>query len=569
MIFCGVKLTHDGAIALIENDKLIFSIEMEKMNNNRRYEEISDTSIIADILERYGYSVDDVDYFIIDGWGGTNPDELAVQPRLKIGAENNILSAVNMGVNYELDIVHYREKLINDSILLTKKFKGLKIKEHSVSYESCLHVTSHVLGAYCTAHFAKNEEDSYVLVWDGGMFPRLYFIHENGVENLGPIFLLIGNIYTIFSQHFGPFKVNGKFAKDDLSIAGKVMAYIAKGVVNEELIKIYQDIYSSGFGRIMGYANDFGNEFKSVVQGEGYKDEDILLSFHVFIERLLIEKLNKKVKRHGFKSRNICFTGGCALNIKWNSAIRSMDIFDDVYVPPFPNDSGSAIGAALVGMYKYNKTKYLKWDVYSGCKLENMPKMNNAWVVKDFSIENLAKLIYKKNEPVVILNESCELGPRALGNRSILGNPFSLDMKKILNIIKEREGYRPVAPICLEEFAKELFIPGSKDPYMIFDHKVNPNWLEKIPAIVHLDNTARLQTVNNSQNPNIHNLLDEYRKISGLPLLCNTSANFNGKGFFPDVKSVMEWGKVNYIWSDFKLYEKTQKINFKDLLKDK
>ena len=132
-------------------------------------------------------------------------------------------------------------------------------------------------------------------------------------------------------------------------------------------------------------------------------------------------------------------------------------------------------------------------------------------------------------------------------------------MKKVLNGIKNREDYRPVAPICLEEDAKDIFEPGSRDPYMLFDHKVRPEWKERIPAICHLDGTARLQTVNEMENPVIFSLLTEYKKLSGIPLLCNTSANLNGKGFFPDIASAVQWDQVNYVWSGGAIYEKVKK----------
>jgi carbamoyltransferase len=101
-----------------------------------------------------------------------------------------------------------------------------------------------------------------------------------------------------------------------------------------------------------------------------------------------------------------------------------------------------------------------------------------------------------------------------------------------------------------------IFEPGTPDPYMLFDHKVKEEWREKIPAVVHLDNTARLQTVNRQQNETVYRILAEFRRITGVPLLCNTSANLNGSGFFPDLRSAQQWGKIPHIWSDNVLYIK-------------
>jgi carbamoyltransferase len=197
----------------------------------------------------------------------------------------------------------------------------------------------------------------------------------------------------------------------------------------------------------------------------------------------------------------------------------------------------------------------LEWDVYCGPELE-APDMLSGWQKYEVTIGEVAAILHTSGEPVICLQGRAEIGPRALGNRSILASPATHEMKNVLNRVKDREPYRPVAPICMEEHAHQIFNPGSPDPYMLFDHRVREGWEEKVPAICHLDGTARLQTISQSQNALVYELLSEFKRLSGLPLLCNTSANYNGKGFFPDVKSVMEWGQVNFIWSKGYLYIK-------------
>ncbi len=567
MIICGLKLTHDGSIAVIDDGKLIFSIELEKINNNPRYTSIEDTYLISEILKNNGYEIRDIDYFAIDGWGGYDQEALAIQPRLKVNKNTNVLTAYNKGNIYNLDIAQYREKLLKHSVLQEWRFDGLKIGAHNIAYYSYLHVTGHIMSAYCTSPFARNNESSFILVWDGGMYPRAYYfdVSTKTIENLGPLFLLIGNIYTIFSQHFGPFKVEGNFAKDDLSIAGKVMAYIALGECRKELYHIFNDIYVNNYNNPMGFANIFANEVKRRIGDSVYSDEDILNTFHYYLEDLLINKLKKKISKHKDKVKNLCFVGGCALNIKWNMAIRKSGIFNQVYVPPFPNDSGSAIGVACASMYHRQGNTLLKWNVYSGPQILNNGSAS-GWIKKACSIKQLARIIHENNEPVVFFNSRSELGPRALGNRSILAPANTAKMKDVLNYVKKREPYRPVSPICLEEKAPVIFDPGTSDPYMLFDHMVRPEWLEKIPAVCHLDGSSRLQTVNFQQNELIAELLIEYEKHSGIPLLCNTSANLNGKGFFPDVLSATQWGRLNYVWCENALFEKRDKINLFSLV---
>ncbi len=559
MKICGLKMTHDGAVCLIEDDQLIFSVELEKLNNNPRYEMIEETAIIETILNEHGYAVSDIDHFAIDGWGGYNSKELAIQPRLRIGEDHNYLSATHNGEQFELKVAQYQERSLENNLTTGLHFDGLHINSQSFSYSSYLHVTGHIFSAYSTSPFAKTNENAFVLVWDGGMFPNLYHINakDKTITPHGPIFLLIGNIYTIFSQHFGPFKVMGKFAKDDLSIAGKVMAYIAKGQCRIELFPIFDTIIKKGFENIMGFANVFANDFKEALKDlpETYSDEDILRTFHEFLDQLLIDKLSKKIKRINNDTTNLCIAGGCALNIKWNSSIRNSGVFSHVYVPPFPNDSGSAIGTACAKRFELTGDLNLKWDVYSGPMIiKNEPA--EGWDSKSCSIAELAKLLHEETEPVVFLNDKAELGPRALGNRSIIAAANSTEIKEILNKAKNREAYRPVSPICLEAYAKDLFIPGFSDQFMLFDHQIRPDWMDKVPGIIHLDNSARLQTVNNDQNPVVFELLTEYQRLSAIPLLCNTSANYNGTGFFPDVYSATKWNRTNYVWCDNTLYFK-------------
>ncbi|MFL5748598.1 MAG: carbamoyltransferase N-terminal domain-containing protein [Niastella sp.] len=546
MTICGFKLTHDGSIALIDGNQLVFCYEMEKLNNSPRYSPFNiSMDQVREIFSLHGYDFDRVDKWVIDGWTPHEP----------------VFIDLGKG-NIPVDLAGYGSFIVKENVMQPVHFELQS--ENREKYNSYLHVSGHIAAAYCTSPMAKAGVDSYILIWDGGMYPQLFYYYSstNKVENLGALFPIIGNIYGIFAQHFGPFKVNKEVVTDELNIAGKVMAYIAKGVYIKEMIPVFGSIYKEYAHRGMDFARDFAREFIKKTKHLQYRPEDILHTFHVYIEQLLVSALVAKVKKREDRTRNLCFAGGSALNIKWNSAIRNSGVFATVWIPPFPNDAGSAIGTACCEMIHETGVNCLNWDVFSGPSVINDAAVS-GWSKKPVTIDALALLLFLENEPVVFLNERAELGPRALGNRSILSPATPAQMKQVLNHIKHREDYRPVAPICLEEDAKDIFEPGIRDPYMLFDHQVKPEWKERIPAVCHLDGTARLQTVNESENPVMFRLLSEYKKLSGIPLLCNTSANHNGKGFFPDVSSAMNWGKVNYVWSGGALYEKTEKIIFK------
>ncbi|MEC0090202.1 carbamoyltransferase N-terminal domain-containing protein [Paenibacillus macquariensis] len=543
MLYCGIKLTHDGCIAVIEDNRLVFSHEVEKFNNNKRYSEIPDTNFITEVLGMNGYGVSDINLYSIDGWAGLKESEVRVRSN---GTELNVI------------VAPYREASLSADSLKTYEGNGFIIDGQSLAYTSYLHSTTHIFSTYCASPFSEKSDPCYMLVYDGGMYPRLYYFDpaQGKLENLGPLFMFMGNIYSLFSLHFKPFFNEGSGPRvDDLSVAGKVMAYIALGQVREDLIQMFGRVYEKHFSPSLEFSWTFSQEVQRQVTEQGIPHADVLASFHQYLERMLVNCLNERIRKHGRKSRYFGFVGGCSLNIKWNSAIRNSGLFDEMFVSPFTNDTGTAIGVACCERYKQTGKVRLDWSVYSGPAIvKNEPA--EGWSSRNCSIHELASLLHVTQDPVVFLSGNAELGPRALGNRSILAAAVQPQMKDRMNEIKCREGYRPVSPICLEKRASMIFSPGTRDPYMLFDHKLRDEWAERIPAIRHLDGTARLQTVGPNDNERIYELLQEYERLSGIPVLCNTSANTLGSGFFPDVRSATEWNGTKYVWCDETLYEK-------------
>jgi carbamoyltransferase len=564
MIICGVKLTHDAAVALIDDGRLVFSIELEKLNNNRRYSEMPDLALLPEILSSRGYRMEDVDRFVLDGWHGSG-QAWRGDPLIARRSGDRALS---------LEVAAYNELSLKENILARKHLAGrLPIGGRAYDYESYMHVAGHVLGTYCASPFARANEPSYVLVWDGGQYPRLYYVDpvRRSVQNKGHLFFFLGTIYGIMGHYFGPYaKTDAELEEDrrkqDLegyfggySVAGKIMSYIALGAVQPDLLSELPQIHRRELEVTNTFEHRFMRALKAHVKDKGYSDADVLLTQHTFLQGLLVSGLEQKVQKDRLSPQNFCFSGGSALNIKWNSAIRQSGLFRATWVPPFPNDSGSALGAACCEMVSQLGKTALEWSVYSGPELiVNDPAP--GWRRGPCTLGDLARLLAAEGEPVVFLNGAAELGPRALGNRSIVAPATDPAMKDTLNRVKKRERFRPVAPICMEEHAPRIFDPGCHDPFMLFDHLVRDDWKSVVPAICHLDGTARLQTVSERDNPAMYELLTAYHEITGIPLLCNTSANINGSGFFPDVHSATRWGGVNYVWCGGALYEKEERV---------
>ena len=552
MVVCGLKITHDGGIALIDDGRLVFSIEAEKLDNAERHTTFRDLNEALRVLRSFGYRLSDVDQVCIDGWS----------PIDRILKWN--------GHDVSIKVAPYRRGLVS----------GDPMQEYAYSvcdlpYRSYPHYTGHVLSGYCFSPFAARGESSFVLAWDGTMFPYLYFVDReaNQVKPIGVLFNLIGNAYQIVAHRYQPFDGPIDDWRRLFSLPGKVMAFVARGQVREEIVQEFEGLYQEACAvAFEGRASLDDDEYTELVgrrihdlmsrtlPSPGHPHEDALASWQAFVERLLVRSLGQILDRTDRAwPRNLILVGGCALNIKWNRAIRTSGLVEEVWVPPFPNDSGAAIGAACCGWVARKGLTPIQWSVYSGPAL-GLGQVDPEWASRPCTVAQLAAVLHESEEPVVFLSGRAELGPRALGARSILASPRRGAMKNLLNTIKGREDYRPVAPVCLEHRAREVFDPGDRDPYMLFDHVVRRDWASRVPAICHEDGTARVQTVSAADHPVLFELLLEYERRSGVPVLCNTSANWPGKGFFPDVASAVAWGKAPSVWADGKLYARSRSL---------
>lgn len=234
---------------------------------------------------------------------------------------------------------------------------------------------------------------------------------------------------------------------------------------------------------------------------------------------------------------NLCLAGGVALNCVLNAVLRDKGPFKNIWVQPAAGDAGTALGAAL-------------WvDLQERAGAERNFTMNHVYWGPEFEDKDIedflrwTKVPYRKMENVAeetaaILAQDkvigwyqgrMEFGPRALGSRSILASPVSPGMQARLNEIKDREDFRPVAPVVLEEDAPGWFENASYSPFMLFVYNVKKDKEDKIPAVRHADGTARIQTVNAAQHPAYHSLLQAFKKITGVPVLVNTSFNTRGE----------------------------------------
>jgi len=256
-------------------------------------------------------------------------------------------------------------------------------------------------------------------------------------------------------------------------------------------------------------------------------------------EEVLLERARWLQETTGTK--NLCLAGGVALNCVANGRIVREAGFDNVWIQPAAGDNGIAIGCAYYGhlaIQKKPRTFVMKHATLGAEYTDDVARRaGNPLLVSRKTYNAPGQSICR--ESAKLLSEGnvfgwfqgrSEFGPRALGNRSILGDPRRPEMKDKLNKrVKFRQAFRPFAPIVTYEKAKDIFIGEDESPFMLRAKHVRPEWKDRIPAIVHVDGTARVQTVRREHNERIYDLLTEFEKLTGVPVLINTSFNIKGE----------------------------------------
>ena len=240
-------------------------------------------------------------------------------------------------------------------------------------------------------------------------------------------------------------------------------------------------------------------------------------------------------------AKNLCIAGGVALNCVANGRVARESGFENVWIQPAAGDDGIAIGCAYYGWleilkqprsfvmdHSYVGRRYSDQEV-SEATAKFLVSVQTTQTKSDNIARDTAKLLADQ-EVIGWFQDRSEFGPRALGNRSLLADPRKPEMKDILNSrVKHRQPFRPFAPIVLYERAKEIFEGEEDSPFMLIAKNVRPEWRDKIPAIVHVDGTARVQTVREETNPTLYRLLKEFDALTGVPVLINTSFNVKGE----------------------------------------
>lgn len=406
----------------------------------------------------------------------------------------------------------------------------------------------HHLAHAASAFFVSPFGESAILTLDGrgeSTSTLLAMGKENKIEKLREISVphSLGHLYAAVTDYLGFTPFFDEWKVMGLSAYGKntyerdfadLMRFDADGLY--ELDLDYFSFHTHGRARWVSekFLKKFGprREKNSALSQRHY---DI-----AFALQRLVEKAGVNLANHLFKLTgcpNLCLTGGVALNCLMNSEVVAKTPFKEFFFQPIANDAGASYGAAL---FHYHQTlnqprKEIFGGVYLGPEFSNEQietelKRHKVSYRKSDRIEADAARHIADGKIVGWFQGRMESGPRALGNRSITVDPTRPEMKDKLNaLVKRREAFRPFAPSVLEERAEQYFsLPKNQySPYMILMGRVKPGMVGKIPAVTHVDGSARVQTVSKKSNPRYWNLISEFEKISGVPVLLNTSFNEN------------------------------------------
>ena len=410
------------------------------------------------------------------------------------------------------------------------------------NYINCSHHYSHAAsGLYQTDY-----NEAIIISFDGGgndgFFNMYHAKDRDNIECITKHVLDLGFPYMIFGQYLNDIKFEPGLNIGNLVYSGKLMGLCSYGKINEKWLPHFIKFYKE---------KPDGNNYENLLEElskntdikfdiekriEGQEAYDIAATSQEAFEQVFFQHADPFVKK--YPNLPIIVVGGCALNIILNSKLKSR-YKREIFVPPNPNDCGLASGMIL----DHIKPKKAIDLTYSGTEVLDKDRLmyyieNKRGIELKYS--DLCKDLSKGNIIGCVRGRS-EHGPRALGNRSILCDPGTENMKDILNEkVKNREWYRPFAPVCKLEDVNKYFNFKDESRFMSFCPTVKAKWRKKLSSITHVDNTARVQTVTKDQNEWLYNLLTEFEKISGYGVLLNTSFNVNKKPILSSYAEAVE-----------------------------
>ncbi len=549
MKILGISLGHDSNFALIEDGRITGAMEAERYFRQKRYKLSADHLESGKFASTYqNTDVDDLKLFLDlakKDWG-SDFDAVAVQ---------------NQGRKNE--------------------FENLKklLKQSGINFKDIYHLDHHLCHA-SLAYFTSPFSESLVFSYDGiGNDGRTVFFSAQGnkIEYMDKLPIAFGQSYNNLGYIIGikP-EIEGTTSGKTMGLTSygtvqeKWLSYARKYVLNYKKFPSQKSDGLSTYGKghrvnavglekipelkkyliprenpfeAKGWKNKIKLVFGLISQKElklpGPKDKDSQ-NLAATVQHAWTEEVMRLLKKHRGDFKNLCVSGGCALNGTTNYEMEESDLFEKTHFIPNPSDCGLAGGAGLYTYYSIYNNNFSGQKEYFSPYLGSLPydqnkieELSSRYPHKEVPEQELPRVLAKlvsKDLIIGLVRGRYEVGPRALGNRSILCNPLNEKMRDILNDkVKHREWYRPFAPIVTEEDSQKYFTNKSPIPYMSVICYTREEYRDKLPSVTHVDGSARIQTVSQNQNPFIYSALKEFEKMTGVPIFLNTSYNPAGE----------------------------------------
>ena len=527
---------HDSAAALLKNGHVIAAVEEERFTR-KKFDDGFPELAIKWCLDEAGITSSEI-------------DSIAFYDKPLLKFERLLDNYIAVAPRGLYSFVHTIPKWIHKRLWIKDEIKN-NLKGFTGKIIFPEHHLSHAAYAFYTSPFEK----SAILSVDGvgewsttsigyGEKTAIKLSHDIRWPHSLGLFYSAFTYFLGFQVNEGEYKLMGLASYGEPKFYDKILDNLID-VKDDGSIHLNMKYFSFTFDKVMTnkkFSDLFGIERRNENDEMSQLHYDIGASAQKVLEEIILKMVNFLYEKT--KIKNLCLAGGVALNGVANYRILKESKFENIHIPPSPGDAGSAIGCAKYLYHAYHgnervietiSSNRISENVYVGPSHSNeqikafLEKNNISYELLDNEqlLKTTAKLISEGNV-VGWFQGKMEWGPRALGNRSILADPRKKEMKDILNEkIKHRESFRPFAPSILEEFCSEYFDIDITSPYMLFVAPIKkPNL---IPAVTHVDGTGRLQTVSKQSNPLYYNLINEFYKLTSVPVIINTSMNVKGE----------------------------------------
>jgi carbamoyltransferase len=512
MIVLGLHYGHDGSACIVKDGKLVSAISSERVTRKKKFHGVTN-QVIDYVLTAAGLEFNQI-------------DEIALTDYIKSHSHNTLtlIEEDDTCGQYFGNQVH-----VTTGTLRGKQFPVYVIPHH----------LAHCASAYYTSNF-----DS---AWCFSMDSSGYAIPCNSLVARGqgnkltacycPM-LMVGYGYAAFTEYLGignPIHKAGStmglasYGKPLQLVLDNINRYVRQSFFN--VSDDYAQYYKFLWQELSGTDQHFDLEESSTPRAQ-----NLAASIQYIFEQSILKSV-KEIENNDVD--NLCLSGGSLLNCNANSLIKTQSQFKNLHHFPACGDDGVGVGAALYLAHHINDEPRYNYSTDQICYLGQVQK----YVEPDYN--KIATMI-SSGKVIAWFMAGSEYGPRALGHRSILADPRNFHTREILNfVVKKREWFRPFAPSVLEEHCSEWFDFVGTSPYMLYTAKVLKP--KEVPAITHVDGTARMQTVNESQNLPYYRLIKEFYKITGIPMLVNTSLNGNGEPILETEEDALDFFKTSNV----------------------